>query len=361
MIRVIRIPIVLGAIVALAGCAGGWRDGAPPGAAPAVSTAATAGPASSAPAAGGVTFVYRGEASTVAVAGEFNGWNTSADPMEKQSDGSWKLVKKLSPGRHPYKFVIDGGTWMADPAATESVDDGFGGKNSIVVVGPGAVAPAAPAKPAATPAVAGTTPTAGGVRFVYRGDAGSVALAGEFNGWNTSADPMAKQPDGSWLLVKTLEPGRYAYKFVIDGGTWKEDAAASEFVDDGFGGKNSVVVVGAGGAPVPSATPPPAAASAPASTVPGKPPVQTPDGVRFTCGDGAATSVHLAGEFNGWSTTSDPLTKQSDGSWTIVRRLEPGRWQYKFVVNGTTWKSDDANPLSTDDGFGGKNSVVEVK
>ena len=49
MIRVIRIPIVLGAIVALAGCAGGWRNGAPPGEAPAAAAGATSAPASSAP------------------------------------------------------------------------------------------------------------------------------------------------------------------------------------------------------------------------------------------------------------------------------------------------------------------------
>ena len=59
--------------------------------------------------------------------------------------------------------------------------------------------------------------------------------------------------------------------------------------------------------------------------------------------------------------TADPLTKQGDGTWTITRKLPPGTYGYKFVVNGTTWKQDEANPEAKDDGFGGKNSVVTVK
>ena len=31
-------------------------------------------------------------------------------------------------GRHEYKFVVDG-AWLADPSATESVPDGFGGQS----------------------------------------------------------------------------------------------------------------------------------------------------------------------------------------------------------------------------------------
>jgi 1,4-alpha-glucan branching enzyme len=381
-----RFLVVLAAALSLTGCAGGWRNGPPaghsagtpaslvPGGSAAIAAApATAAkppaakpaakPAGAAPAAGadGVTFTYRGDGGSVAVAGEFNGWNTSADPMAQQADGSWTLVKKLDPGRYAYKFVIDGGTWKEDPTAAEFVDDGYGGKNSILVVGAGAAAATpATAQPAAKPA--GTAPFAGadGVTFTYRGDGGSVAVAGEFNGWNTSADPMAKQADGSWTLVKKLDPGRYAYKFVIDGGTWKEDPTAAEFVDDGYGGKNSILVVSAGvAAPATGAGAAPAAEGVPV-TGRGRAPVVTAAGVTFTFA-GEARSVSLAGEFNAWAATADPMTKQADGTWTIVRKLAPGTYQYKFLVNGSTWKQDEANPEARDDGFGGKNSVVTVK
>ncbi|MBI5710741.1 MAG: isoamylase early set domain-containing protein [Candidatus Eisenbacteria bacterium] len=354
---------LLAAAVALSGCAGGWRGGTPPGSAQAPGVAAGAAPAAKGTAgapgatqasAAGVTFVWKGEGGSVALAGEFNGWNTTADPMTKQADGSWTITKKLEPGRYQYKFVVDGSNWKPDPTATESADDGFGGKNSVIVVG-GAAAPA----PAPAPAAGGAAVAGEGVAFAWKGGGNSVALAGEFNGWNTTADPMTKQADGSWTITKKLEPGRYAYKFVVDGNTWKEDPTAKESTDDGFGGKNSVIAVG--GAPGTAAPlPAPAATAATAPTGKGRPPAVTADAVVFTFA-GGATAVALAGEFNGWSTTVDPMAKQADGTWTISKKLAPGTYAYKFVVNGTTWKQDDANPEAKDDGFGGKNSLVTVK
>ena len=245
-------PAVL-AIALLTGCAGGMRNGATgdaAGMAPA-QTSGTSAAAASAATTDGTVFLWKGEGGTVAVAGEFNAWNTSADPLTKQADGSWKLVKKLAPGRYAYKFVIDGGTWKEDPTATETIDDGFGGKNAVIVVGgtPSAGASAAASAvvaPAATaPAGKGRAPVvvADGVLFVFGGAASSVHLAGEFNAWSTSADPLAKQADGTWTITKKLAPGTYAYKFVVDGSTWKTDEANLEGKDDGFGGKNSIVVV----------------------------------------------------------------------------------------------------------------------
>ena len=313
----------------------------------------------------GAMFRYKGAASSVNVAGEFNAWSTSADAMTKGADGVWTLKKSLAPGRYAYKFVINGSDWKPDEAAAESVDDGFGGKNSVVVVGgAGAAATPAPAAPAAaaTPAATGTgtQALADGAMFRYKGAASSVNVAGEFNAWSTSADAMTKGADGVWTLKKSLAPGRYAYKFVINGSDWKPDEAAAESVDDGFGGKNSVVVVGGAGA---AATPAPAA-PAPSAAGPlgvGRPPEITRDGVRFTFGGMRASSVSLAGDFNGWATNLDPLTQGADGSWTLVKKLTPGTHQYKFVVDGSTWKRDEQNPATADDGLGGTNSVVVVK
>jgi 1,4-alpha-glucan branching enzyme len=49
-------------------------------------------------------------------------------------DGIWSLIKKVPPGRYQYKFVIDKNTWITDPSALETVDDGYGGKNSVLIV-----------------------------------------------------------------------------------------------------------------------------------------------------------------------------------------------------------------------------------
>jgi len=250
--------IMLVAALGLAtGCAGGWRNGPPAGEADAALIGGSAaapnqagGGSSPVTTAGtaGVTFGFAGAAQSVNVAGDFNDWNTGADPMVQQADGTWKLDKKLAPGRYAYKFVIDGGTWMEDPSASESVDDGYGGKNSVIVVAAGG----APSPSAGTNDTggslggggAGAAPEKvdGGIRFTYGGAARTVHLCGDFNAWSTTSDPM-KLEGGVWTIVKPLEAGRYEYKFLIDGSTWKTDAANSETSDDGFGGANSVLTV----------------------------------------------------------------------------------------------------------------------
>jgi len=351
---------LLALVLLLPGCAGGWRGGVVPaqwaegGSAAASGSAATSTAPSSTTSADGTVFVWKGEGGSVALAGEFNAWSTSADPLAKQTDGSWKLVKKLEPGRYAYKFVIDGTNWKPDPKATDKVDDGFGGTNSVVVVGGAAAVAVIPSPAPAKSAAAGTgaATTADGTVFVWKGEGGTVALAGEFNAWSTSADPLSKQADGSWKLVKKLEPGRYAYKFVIDGTNWKPDPNAADKVDDGFGGTNSVVVVG-GAAAAPAASTPAQSAAAGTSAA------TTADGTAFVW-KGEGGTVALAGEFNAWSTSADPLSKQADGSWKLVKKLEPGRYAYKFVIDGTNWKPDPNAADKVDDGFGGTNSVVVV-
>ncbi len=64
--------------------------------------------------------------------------------------------------------------------------------------------------------------------------------------------------------------------------------------------------------------------------------------------DGSAQTVHLAGEFNDWSTTSHPLVKGGGSVWSIdlpTLDLEPGSMAYKFVVDGSDWVFDPANPM----------------
>jgi len=49
-------------------------------------------------------------------------------------DGIWSIVKPLSPGRYEYKFVVDRNSWIEDPNALDNTDDGYGGKNSVLIV-----------------------------------------------------------------------------------------------------------------------------------------------------------------------------------------------------------------------------------
>jgi chromosome partitioning protein len=68
-----------------------------------------------------------------------------------------------------------------------------------------------------------------------------VQLAGDFNGWEVEGCEM--QPWGHhWKSVLKLDPGRYRYRYVVDG-EWKNDPLNSEVEPAPFGGYNSVVVV----------------------------------------------------------------------------------------------------------------------
>ena len=88
--------------------------------------------------------------------------------------------------------------------------------------------------------------------------------------------------------------------------------------------------------------------------------VETVDGgIRFTYYDPDAGNVFLAGSFNGWNATATPMTRDDDGYWRVTMRLDPGKHDYKFVVDGA-WITDFENPASASDGYGGTNSVVEV-
>jgi 1,4-alpha-glucan branching enzyme len=53
---------------------------------------------------------------------------------------------------------------------------------------------------------------------------------------------MQKGEDGIWRTALKLQPGRYEYKFVVDG-TWMEDPGNPDMVPDPFGGNNSVLTV----------------------------------------------------------------------------------------------------------------------
>ncbi len=75
-------------------------------------------------------------AQTVAVAGSFSDWSADAFTMSRENGGVWSITLPLPLGEHQYQFVIDGERWVPDPHSHDQIDDGFGGTNSVLVVGP---------------------------------------------------------------------------------------------------------------------------------------------------------------------------------------------------------------------------------
>lgn len=73
-------------------------------------------------------------------------------------------------------------------------------------------------------------------------DAITVYIAGTFNDWDATRTAMRKDQAGIWKATLTLPPGRYEYRFVVDG-DWISDPNATELVENPFGQTNSVLAV----------------------------------------------------------------------------------------------------------------------
>ena len=69
-----------------------------------------------------------------------------------------------------------------------------------------------------------------------------VCIAGSFNDWHPTVTPMIRLEDGKWAKELALLPGRYEYRFIVDG-QWVDDPAATELIPNSFGTANAVLVV----------------------------------------------------------------------------------------------------------------------
>ena len=81
--------------------------------------------------------------------------------------------------------------------------------------------------------------------------------------------------------------------------------------------------------------------------------------VRFEFTDSTATTVCLAGTFNHWQLDSKTLHSSGVGHWWKETTLEPGTYEYCFVVDGI-WMSDPLAKETVPNPFGGRNSLLRV-
>jgi hypothetical protein len=239
-------------------------------------------------------------ARTVVVAGSFNNWNETELRMVRSQKG-WYLHMYLREGTHAYKFLVNG-HWITDPAAKVTRPDGAGHINSFIGIGDSTV-------------------------FSLRGypDAKKVALAGNFNAWNDGELFMEKSV-GGWTLPLALAPGMYEYKFVVDG-EWIPDPVNPLKVGEG-NFTNSVLVF-------------------------------KPNHTFTLDAYSDAKKVTIAGSFNGWSKDGYPMIRK-DSRWVFPIRLKPGKYTYKFVVDGK-WILDPGNDLWEENEYGTGNSVIWIE
>ena len=251
----------------------------------------------------------------VAVTGQFNNWSKKGWKMTKRDEFIFELRKRIHDFNDAFpldfRYIING-RYLADPDGTITdkrqfednfLEDVYKVDLSVIKI---------------------VEEGQGNVRFFLNEhyNANEVILAGSFNGWNEHAIKMTKVPAG-WELHAELPPGRYEYKFIVDG-EWTHDPVNKDWVKNEHHTLNSVLYV----------------------TLP----------VTFILkGYPDAKTVVLAGSFNDWNDRKQQMTKSGDG-WTATIPLFGGKHTYKFIIDGK-WITDPVNPIVEDDGHGNKNSV----
>jgi hypothetical protein len=151
-----------------------------------------------------------------------------------------------------------------------------------------------------------------------------VYLSGSFNSWSTMKTPMQKIDNG-WVINIKLQPGKYTYKFIVDG-RWMHDPSNKQRERNEHGSYNSVVFC---------------------------------YNYKFSLNAyPTAKKVILAGSFNNWNTGELVMNKTKDG-WELPMYLREGTHAYKFIVDNN-WILDPSNKVTRPDGKGNINSFVGI-
>lgn len=195
----------------------------------------------------------------------------ASDALLADAAGETVVLEAIEADRRP---VADLGTTrrgMTDDRSMAAAMDAVAGalpatdgmERSPMTTFPIAAAPAnraVPSAPAAAPALDGIDHAAiqrrideaygvhsssDGVRFVLRmPGARNVRLAGDFNGWvaDSIALRASQRDEGVYAVTLPLSPGRYRYRYVIDG-VWMSDPFNPRVETNQFGDFNSIVEV----------------------------------------------------------------------------------------------------------------------
>jgi hypothetical protein len=101
---------------------------------------------------------------------------------------------------------------------------------------------------------------------------------------------------------------------------------------------------------------------APGTAVSGIPAAARVRPVHFKIVAPEAVSVFVVGDFNDWDPRATPLVRSDpSGAWTVAVALEPGLYQYSYVVDGHIRAGGAGTLLSPADEFGAESSVILVE
>jgi len=156
-------------------------------------------------------------ATNVFVTGLFDEWSGRKHRMTRRDDDGWWYAElDVFPLTYAYKFVVDG-SWILDPAHNNIETGKYDRVQNSLTFSEARLAGSRQVK--ARSVADRLLP----VDFTYHSRTSvTVAVAGEFNGWNTDSHPMSLAAVGIWKTTVNLPPGDYAYKLIVDG-RWMMD------------------------------------------------------------------------------------------------------------------------------------------
>jgi 1,4-alpha-glucan branching enzyme len=82
--------------------------------------------------------------------------------------------------------------------------------------------------------------------------------------------------------------------------------------------------------------------------------------VELTCEAPKAETVFVAGDFNHWRARDLRLRRDQTGSWKVQVWLRPGRYEYRFIVDGE-WQDNPHASIRVPNDFGSSNRVLLAK
>lgn len=248
---------------------------------------------------GKVTFHYYpedGEEVTEAyVKGSWSGDWSQYFYMSQDEDGVWSVTADLSLDKSYEYGIVVNDNWKGDPTNPRN------GGNSEILRNP-------------------HYNSDGSVNIFYypQGDESVELLYKTTDDSEYKSIAMTQDANHSALLSATInEQGNYTYTFKVNGSTTadvncKEASFAITKLPEDDASVESPVVNG--------------------------------NKVTFNYFAPTAKSVSVAGQMNGWNASENPLTfNATTGFWTAEMELEPGKWEYKFVVDGGNWVTDPRN------------------
>lgn len=78
----------------------------------------------------------------------------------------------------------------------------------------------------------------------YAEDQGAVAVVGDFNQWNPTANKLVKRNNGTCSTTITLPAGNtYRFRYYGENGSWLNDETADSVEQNEYGSENSVLVL----------------------------------------------------------------------------------------------------------------------